>query len=656
MNRSDELKSKSLSIQNRRYLGNKYKLIDFIKKTIKENCPGISSFFDAFAGTGVVAYSLMENYKVIVNDSLYSNYVVYKAFMSNDSYDEFKISNEIDYMNSINPDILSSNYVSDNFGDKFFSIRSAKKIGYLREYIQNLYETRKIAEREYYILLTVLLYALDRIANTCGHYDSYRIVNNLDDDLILFPLDLSKKPKNAVLYNRDINELVLSGELGKVDCVYLDPPYNSRNYCDTYHVIENIALWKKPEVFGKARKMDRTMLKSKYSSAHSAKKAFSELVDHLNCKYIILSYNNTQRKCNVRSNACMSDEDILEVLSRKGRVKVYSKKYRAFTTGKSLNDLNEERLFVCVVKEDVNPQKLIKAPLNYTGGKTKLLPQLLPLFPKEINTFVDLFCGAGNVGINVSANNHIYVDANQDLIKLLEMFSQLSSDELLVSINEIIRKYGLSESSTYGYEKYNTTSMVGLASYNKPLFVKLRDDFNNAQREDKNYYIMLYVLIVFAFNNQLRFNSNHQFNLPVGKRDFNKNIKANLLSFSEAMKRQEIRFLCMDFRSFQFTSLSSSDFVYCDPPYLLATATYNENSGWTETDEKDLLRFLDTLNERHIKFALSNVLEHKGKVNSILSDWSKNYNTHKLISNYKNSSYQSKNRDETTVEVLITNY
>ena len=135
------------------------------------------------------------------------------------------------------------------------------------------------------------------------------------------------------------------------DLVYIDPPYNSRQYCDAYHLLENVARWEKPEVFGVAKKMDRTALKSKYCT-RSAEEAFEDLVKQLNCKYIVLSYNNMAKKGNDRSNARISDDDIIRILSAKGELKVFSEEYKAFTTGKSDIENNQERLFLCICNEE----------------------------------------------------------------------------------------------------------------------------------------------------------------------------------------------------------------------------------------------------------------------------------------------------------------
>lgn len=303
--------------------------------------------------------------------------------------------------------------------------------------------------------------------------------------------------------------------------------------------------------------------------------------------------------------------------------------------------------------------ELIQSPLNYTGGKFKLLPQILPLFPKNIDIFVDLFCGGANVGVNVPSKTTILNDTNDNLTLLFGMFKNLGNDFLSL-LDEIIDKYGLSQSSKYGYEYYNCDSNTGLAPYNKNKFLKLREDFNNSKDVGYYHYAMLYTLILYSFNNQIRFNSNGQFNLPVGKRDYNEKMRLKLQKFINRLKEKEYKFSNLDFREFDISILNSNSFVYADPPYLITCATYNEQGGWNEKDENDLLSFLDNLHEHNIKFALSNVLRSKGKENSILINWvNKNSAKYRVINlnyDYNNSNYQTKNKDSVTEEVLIINY
>lgn len=644
---------KTTAINNRRYLGNKYKLLDFIKGVVDKECNGINTVADIFAGTGSVS-SAFSNKKLITNDLLYFNYICHIAWFGAERYDELKIQNLICYYNAIKPQ--EDNYMSLNFADTFFSLDDCRKIGFIREDIETNYKAKNINFRERAILITSLLYAMDKIANTCGHYDAYIKGATYDKHLELcVPLASNDNNENNQCYNEDANELVKRIE---ADLVYIDPPYNSRQYCDAYHLLENVARWEKPAVSGVALKMDRSNLKSDYCTS-SATVAFEDLISHIKAKYILLSYNNMADKGNGRSNAKISDEDILRILSQKGRVKVFSESHKAFSAGKSDIKDNEERLFLCKCY-DYKQKELIQSPLNYTGGKYKLLPQILPHFPQDIDLFVDLFSGGGNVGINVSCNKVIFNDNNELLRYMFGTFKNLDKQSTFEMIENIIQKYNLSDSDKFGYEYYGCNSSDGLSSYNNAGFMKLRDDFNHKAKLEYNYYITLFVLIVYAFNNQIRFNKKGEFNLPPGKRDFNKKMKEKLSAFIDRLKSGDYKFESFDFRNLPTDNWNNKTFVYADPPYLITCATYNEQDNWNETLEKELLAYLDGLDKRGIRFALSNVLRSKGKENRILIDWvNKNLGKYRVIYldySYSNSNYQTKDKTSKSDEVLIVNY
>lgn len=297
------------------------------------------------------------------------------------------------------------------------------------------------------------------------------------------------------------------------------------------------------------------------------------------------------------------------------------------------------------------------SPLNYIGGKARILDQLLPLFPKQIGTFVDLFCGGCNVGINTRANAYIYNDRNRELIGLLKMFLRLKTTTILKRMDEIVEHYGFSKTKDHNFAYYGGNPMKGVSRYNKEPFLRLRHDYNSTPCNNQ-HYIMLYALVVFGFNNQMRFNDRGEFNLPVGKRDFNNVIRRKLQVFVDKLKAQTPVIQNVDFRQFNFSQLDNQSLVYLDPPYLISTATYNESGGWTERDENDLLRFMDELNAHGIKFVLSNMLEHKGKKNHLLIDWigQRNLQVVGINTDYSNSNYQVEGKDSRTVEVLIKNY
>ena len=646
-------KFKTTNINNRRYLGNKYKLLTFIKSTVAQECQGVNTVADIFAGTGSVA-SAFSDKKLITNDLLYFNYICHVAWFGSEHYDEEKIQNLICYYNAVIPQ--EENYMSENFADTFFSLEDCRKIGFIREDIEEIFRQKKINARERAILITSLLYAMDKIANTCGHYDAYIRGAQFERHLELsVPLASNNNNENNQCYNEDANVLV---ERIEADLVYIDPPYNSRQYCDAYHLLENVARWQKPTVSGVALKMDRSNLKSDYCTSNAVK-AFEELIGKIKAKYILLSYNNMAEKGNGRSNAKISDADIMRILSQKGRVKVFSEQYRAFSAGKSDIKDNEERLFLCECY-DYKQKEIIQSPLNYTGGKYKLLPQLLPHFPTDIECFVDLFCGGGNVGINVPCNKVIFNDNNSLLRYMFGTFKNMDKQATFELIDSIIEKYGLSDSDKYGYEYYGCNSADGLAKYNTPGFMKLRADFNKRTNYDYAYYITLYVLIIYAFNNQIRFNKKGEFNLPAGKRDFNRKMREKLSSFIDRLKSGDYTFESSDFRELPTETWNDKTFVYVDPPYLITCATYNEQDGWNEALERELLAYLDGLNERGIRFALSNVLHSKGKENKILLDWvNRNIGKYRVIYldyTYANSNYQTKDRTSKTDEVLIVNY
>ena len=308
----------------------------------------------------------------------------------------------------------------------------------------------------------------------------------------------------------------------------------------------------------------------------------------------------------------------------------------------------------------VQNKAFIKSPLNYIGGKYRLLPQILPLFPKKIDSFVDLFCGGLNVAINVESpkkdSNHNLINlthkiyakeiiCNDNLTYLIELYEFLRSHSLessLANLEKIIAKYALNATNAQGYNA-------------------LRDDYNTHKSPLK-----LLTLIAHSFNHQIRFNNAHKFNTPFGKNrsTFNATMKQNLMDFVETLQSKNFAFYALDFREFlSQIHLTKESFLYADPPYLITQGTYNDGkrgfSGWSEKLEIALLESLANLHKQGIRFALSNVLTHKGNQNKILQDWvDKNdfFITH-LEAHYTNANYQAKHKDKNkTKEVFITNY
>jgi DNA adenine methylase Dam len=275
----------------------------------------------------------------------------------------------------------------------------------------------------------------------------------------------------------------------------------------------------------------------------------------------------------------------------------------------------------------------VKSPLNYVGGKFKLLPQILPLFPDKIETFVDLFGGGANISVNVKADKIVYNDINIRVVQILETFKKESVQSLLCYIDSIIEKYKLSKTNAEG-------------------FIELRKAYNSQKYKDP---IILYTLICYAFNYQIRFNSKGEYNMPFGKNrsSFNNTLRKKFINFVERLHDINIIFTNSNFEEYYDVNIEKNDFVYCDPPYLDSTAVYNENGGWTQDNENALYNYLNYLTNKDIKWALSNDLA----VNRMVYIFAKEmkYNIHYLEANYGNCNYHKKNRNKGQ-EVLITNY
>jgi len=334
---------KTTSINNRRYLGSKHKLLPFIKHIVETECGVVGSLADIFAGTGAVAAAFTDK-RLVTNDVLYSNYICHQAWFSSSPYSSSRISELISYYNAV--ECFDDNYMSTNFTDTYFAGEDCRKIGFIRDDIESRFLSQEISERERALLITSLLYGIDKIANTCGHYDAYRQRASYDRHLELaIPTPPAVLHTGNECHNTDANNLVSRLD---VDLVYLDPPYNSRQYCDAYHLLENVARWEKPQVSGVARKMNRSALKSAYCTNRAAS-ALANLVDQITARHILLSYNNMSAKGDGRSNAKISDDEIWQILSAKGQVKIFTQQYKPFSAGKSNISEHAERLFLCTV-------------------------------------------------------------------------------------------------------------------------------------------------------------------------------------------------------------------------------------------------------------------------------------------------------------------
>ena len=631
-------------IWNRRYTGSKYKLASWIRELIQKHCSG-DSFFDVFAGTGVITAFEMEHFKkFVVNDFLFSNSVIYDAFFSKENYDLVKLKEMTDDWNFKLLEDVSGNFFSQNYGGKYFSPNDAKKIGYLRQNIEKFKET--LSNKEYAILLASLIYSADRIANTVGHYDAYIQGETLKDKFNFdFIKPFTMQDKQIEIYREDANILAKKIEC---DVAYIDPPYNSRQYSRFYHVLETLVQWDNPKLTGVALKRPAENM-SEYCRS-GAREAFADLINSLNCKYIVVSYNNTYNSKSSSSKNKLDLEDIRLILQRKGNVDTYDTSHPFFNAGKTNLEDHREFLFICKVKKDANMQR---SPFFFVGDKRKLMPQLNKLFPAYINNYYEPFCGGGSSFLNTVAKEYIVNDVNFYVIKLHELFLEnaLNNEKFFHEIFSMIENYGLSCSFKGKYvpaELKKKFVKTYYAEFNKIGYLHLRGDFN----ENQSDFLRLYLLLIYGFNHMIRFNDKSQFNLPVGNVDFNKNVADAIEGYFHFLKSSKIKFQNEDFKKFLSDQIfREGDFVYCDPPYLISDSEYNKL--WDEVKEYELYMALDDLNRQGVNFGLTNLLRHKGQENGILLRWSEKYYCFPIRSNYISFNDNSVKSD--TKEIYVTN-
>lgn len=648
-----------------RFIGSKTNLLRNIEVAISENTTGNENVFcDIFSGTGTVARYFKPRYEIHSNDALHFSYVIQKATVENNTKPSFSklkdigIGDPFKFLEETQIQILNYNddnyFITKNYTPHddcermYVSNKNAARIDFIRNTIEAWKKERLLTELEYYYLLAGLIEGVPSVSNITGTYGAY--LKHWDKrtfkDLEMARLDVVDNKRNNKCYNKDANKLIeeLSG-----DILYLDPPYNSRQYAPNYHLLETISKYDYPEIRGVTGMRPYDDLKSSFCMKSEVADVFEDLISKAQFGNIVMSYS---------TDGLMTSNEIERILKKHGieeSYKMYSIPYRQYMSKKTKqteclyeyifyikkNIYHKSTFDFIGISNEINPivsdtKKYIKSPMNYIGGKYKLLPQILPHFPNYIRTFVDLFSGGCNVAINVNANRIICNDINKKIIELFEVFKDTDLSEILYQIKARITEYNLSKENEQGFKKFR--------------------DFYNATQNP----IDLYTLTCYSFNYQFRFNNDLEYNNPFGRNrsQFSENMERNLIAFVTKLKKSNIEFFSKDFTQIPLDSFTPEDLIYCDPPYFITTGTYNDgNRGfkdWKAEQEYALYNYLDNADKRGIKFALSNVIEHKGKVNEILLEWARKYKIIDLNYNYSNSSYNTKKGESR--EVLIINY
>lgn len=616
-----------------RYLGSKdslaYRIVDLLRE--KGLLQNKYTFCDGFCGMGAVADAVKNTYKkIIINDSLkcasvftHARLIANGCTFEKLGFDPFCFFNE---SNEFREGFIYQNYSPGASERMYFSKENAGRIDFFREIIEKWYESDKITNNEYAYLLACLLESVSSISNTAGVYGAF--LKHWDKralkPIIFNRIDSSPGiVKNIEVLNSRIEDII-----SDIDCdiLYLDPPYTQNQYGTQYHLLETLILNDNPMLSKITGSRPTTPMRSQWSKNYYAHVLFDKIIAETKAKYVIFSYNN---------DGFMSKDFIETTMKRYGIENSYTceiidyKKYNNFKCQGA--DGHVEYLFF--IEKKPSERVVIESPLNYTGSKSKMVGFIKSQLPKDdIDTFVDAFGGGFNVGVNINAKKIIYNDINPFVEGLIRSFYS-NPCSYLQYIEKQIKKYNLSPD-------------------NKEGFFKLRDQYNSipvVKRDPR----MLYTLILYGFQQQIRFNSNWGFNNPAGSRWFNENLLSKFIAFTRSLQTKNVLFMNSNFGvlDIQFTPHT---FIYADPPYRSTLGVYNDGKrgfeGWTLDHERQLCKFLDAANEHDAKFMLSYVVKVGEFTNTEIIEWTNKNKYHMVDVIAAQGRYNNRH------EVLIKNY
>lgn len=594
-----------------RFIGNKESIVEEIESFIDSKIAPDDRLvlFDAFCGTGSVSDRLKNRFNVVINDNLkwatvYTAGRLYAPVCRFEGlgFDPFDFLNQ-----SCNEThgFIYKTYAPTESDRMYFTPENAARIDYFRNQIEEWYISKLLTESEYMFLLACLIESVSKVSNTAGVYGAFL---KKWDGRALKPIEFIKPsynkrtPEDIAIYNDKIENIISGVEC---DILYLDPPYTQNQYGTQYHLLETLILNDCPSVSKVTGSRPVMPMRSDWSKEYKVNILFDKIIAKTKARYIVLSYNN---------DGFMSKEYIEAVMKRYGKPETYCCKkisYKKYQNWKSQN--HKEHFEYLFFVEKKNPSDVVyESPLNYIGNKTRVIAGIRETLPADIDNFIDAFGGGFNVGININSESIIYNEYNHFVKELIESFWHYDTFSYIVYMKKTIQRFELKHGD-------------------KDSYLKVRDYYNSCP-ENKRDPRLLLIVILYSFQQQIRFNGNHEFNNPVGMRWFNDKIMEKLISFSRRIKELDVRFFCSDYTDmFQHVN-DGHTFIYLDPPYMLTNGSYNDGKrgfkGWDASQEVALFDFLDRLNGEGSRFMLSYVLEHKGKINQNLLNWTKENSYH----------------------------
>lgn len=618
-----------------RYLGNKESIADKIKEVIekKVDIRHETVIFDAFCGMGSVANVFKTTCNLIINDNLNcaTTYAFGRIVGSACTFDLLGF-NPFDFFNMSDNTLKGFFYNTYSLGNStrmYLSEYNAARVDYFREAIEEWNSNNLLTTEEYKYLLACLMESVSFVSNTAGVYGAFlKKWDNRALKNIKF-MDVSDgicPTHETAVYTDKLENIV-----GKIQCdiLYLDPPYTQNQYGTQYHLLETLIINDKPEKISKVTGSRNTReMRSDWSKKYKVHILLDKILAETSAKHIFLSYNNA---------GDMSKEYIESIMKRYGVEETFESikiPYKKYENWKSQNT-NTHYEYLFYIKKKPLDEIVYESPLNYIGSKVKVMPYIRKNMI-QTKCFIDVFGGGFNVGINVCSDKVYYNDINFIVKGLIESFRDYDTYEYIVYVKHIIKKYQLEKGDKEAY----------LAARN----------FYNSLPENKKDLRMLFAIILYSFQQQIRFNSKHEFNNTVGVRWFNDCILAKLISFSRMIKEKDVVFTCVDFSDIcNNINIDSNSFLYFDPPYKLTTGSYNDGKrgfkGWNDELEQELFSFIDKMTQLQIPCMLSYVYEHKGNTNVALKSWmDKNEYTYIPLGDIIGISGQPRK------EILILNY
>lgn len=586
-----------------RFIGNKELITEEIKALLEKK--GLSdrglTFFDAFSGTGAVSDALKGHYNLVVNDMLNwsVSYTRGRIMGSECTFEQLGFDPFVHFNNSteISKGFFYNNYSQGGSERMYFSVENAGRIDFFRQTIQQWKDSGLLNENEFCLLMASLIESVSTVANIAGVYGAFL---KHWDSRALKPIEFKKvgfkdiKSLDSRFLSAKIEEIIED-----VDCdiLYIDPPYTQNQYGTQYHILETLTLNDKPSISKITGSRSTTPMRSDWSKDYKSHILFDRILAKTKAKYVLFSYSK---------DGFMSKSFIEASMKRYGKVETFLCQkilYKKYTNFKSrANEDHFEYLFF--IEKKPSAEVTYVSPLNYIGSKAKMAAYLKSVLPANLQTFLDIFGGGFNVGINVEANKIVYNDINHFVSALVESFRSCDTYQYILFLKRMIKRFALEPKDAAAYKK-------------------IRDYYNSFPVEKRDPKL-LYAVILYGFNQQIRFNADHDFNNPVGMRWFNDKVLEKMISFSRVIKEKNVVFESRDYADVVYSETGDT-FLYFDPPYMLTTGAYNDGkrgfNGWNESTEERFFKIIEDIDLHENLFMISYVLEHKQKINRKLCEW-----------------------------------